>query len=260
MSEKDVQITDVLGIKEYGEAAKIVAQGTVDAAGAFLGKICLPAAEELGFFLRDKVSNLRPLSEWRVNNLTKTLEITERLMRLSAGEGYDQLKASPRLVRLLAEQASWTDESGVQKLWAGLLSSSCTIDGKDESNLIFISLLTQLTSVETRILNYGCEHSQKNLMPSGLVTADTGVYLALTDLQKVALCEDFQRLDREMDHLRTLGLIYEGFPGDIMNISQEDIRANIAPTMLCLQMYVRCQGTRLSPSEYFEAQLSGQKA
>lgn len=32
-----------------------LAQGAVDGAGAFLGRICLPAAEEFGLLLRDKV-------------------------------------------------------------------------------------------------------------------------------------------------------------------------------------------------------------
>ncbi len=47
---------DLFRIKPLGEAAKIVTQAAVDGAGAFLGRICLPAAEEFGLLLRDKVA------------------------------------------------------------------------------------------------------------------------------------------------------------------------------------------------------------
>lgn len=46
---------DVLGIKPVAEAVNTVTKGTVEGASAFLSRICLPAAEEFGFLLQDKV-------------------------------------------------------------------------------------------------------------------------------------------------------------------------------------------------------------
>lgn len=53
---------DVLGIKPVAEAINTVTQATTAGAGAFLSRICLPAAEEFGLLLRDKVS------AWRAKN------------------------------------------------------------------------------------------------------------------------------------------------------------------------------------------------
>ena len=55
---------------------------------------------------------------------------------------------------------------------------------------------------------------------------------------------DIQRLDRELDHLRELGLIDGGLePGSPW--------IRIRPTPLALHLYVRCRGSRLSPVEFF---------
>ena len=46
---------DLFGLAAYGETLNTLAKGVVDGAGAFLSRICLPAAEEFGLLLRDKV-------------------------------------------------------------------------------------------------------------------------------------------------------------------------------------------------------------
>jgi hypothetical protein len=46
---------DLRGIKPIAEATKIIVQATVDGARALLSRICLPAAEEFGLLLGDKV-------------------------------------------------------------------------------------------------------------------------------------------------------------------------------------------------------------
>ena len=42
---------DALGLRPFGEAIREVAKGTMEGAGAFLGQICLPAAEEFGLLI-----------------------------------------------------------------------------------------------------------------------------------------------------------------------------------------------------------------
>jgi len=90
----------------------------VDGAGAFLGRICLPAAEEFGQLLRDRIKY------WRAVNASKIAAMAEaRLRALNAGKS---VQAHPRLVGAIIEQGSWTDDEEVQQMWAGLLASSCT--------------------------------------------------------------------------------------------------------------------------------------
>jgi hypothetical protein len=80
MSDKERDSLDVLGLKSYGDAINTVAKGSVEGVGAFLGKICLPAAEEFGLLLRDKIAYYRTV------NLAKVIEKTKKKMGELGGE------------------------------------------------------------------------------------------------------------------------------------------------------------------------------
>src|SRR5436190_421992 len=150
MSNKDDNSLDILGVKPIGEAINTVVKGTVEGAAAFLGRICLPAAEEFGLFLRDKVSN------WRTKNLVKMTE-----------------------------------------------------------------------------------NAKKFASPLGLVQAEE-FQIPLEELQKISGVLDVHRLDRELDHLRALELIWTG-------LDFHSATADITPSALALYLYVRGQGSLQSP-------------
>jgi len=63
---------DILGIKPIGNSIEKVTSKTMDGASLFLSRICLPAAEEFGFLLQDKVKN------WRATNTQEILEKAEK--------------------------------------------------------------------------------------------------------------------------------------------------------------------------------------
>lgn len=93
---------------------------------------------------------------------------------------------------------------------AGLLASSCTEDGKDEGNLIFMNMLSQLTSTQAIILDYSCVTAVKVVSEAGWIYSEN-LSKDVADMQKVSGIFDVQRLDRELDHLRSLNLIVGGF-------------------------------------------------
>jgi len=235
MNNKDSQGLDILGIKPIGESINTLTKGAVDGAAAFLGRICLPAAEEVGLLLRDKISH------WRAQNLVKIAEKAQR--RLAQSNEPGETHAHPRLLFQVLEDGSWADTDDVQEMWAGLIASSCTADGRDDSNLMFINLLSQLTASQVRVLNFSCEKSEKRASESGWILGNP-VIVRLDELQTITGIQDFQRLDRELDHLRALELISGGFPPNSTD-------ANIGPTSLALHLYVRCQGVLQSPIDYF---------
>jgi len=75
------------------------------------------------------------------------------------------------------------------------------------------------------------------------------------DVETLAMPEpskDKHRLDREMDRLRDLGLLTpdSGFVAD----SPSNV-AYLTPSALALHMYVRCNGSRASPVEYFNLRM-----
>lgn len=228
---------DVLGIKPVADAALVVTKGSVEGAGAFLSRICLPAAEEFGLLLRDKVRG------WRATNAAKIAAKAET--KLAAREQGDRLHAHPRIVGHVLENGSWEDNDQVQSMWAGLLASSCTEDGQSQQNLLFVNLLEQITRSQAILLNHACEHTRKSCSRTGLII--THEYrLSMQDIVRIMGADDHHMADVELDHLREIGLLTmdSGF-----DLHQDD--ANIQPSALGLNFYVRCQGYVGSPLDYF---------
>ncbi|MBT3191178.1 MAG: hypothetical protein HN341_01355 [Verrucomicrobia bacterium] len=238
MIDQNSKSLDVFGVKPFADSIKTVTEGAVEGAGAFLSRICLPAAEEFGFLLRDRVSN------WRSSNAVRVLQLAEK--KLKKRNLQQEVHAHPRLVMSALEQGSWAEQDDIQDMWAGLLSSACTADGSDDSNLIFMNVLRQLTSAEVAILNHACTSSQKYVSCGGWIYAREFL-VTLEQLQEITRIHDVHRLDRELDHLRSLELIAHGFSAD-------STAADITPTAFGLHMYIRAEGYLGSPVEFFGAQ------
>ncbi len=226
---------DVLGIKPIADSVNTVTKGSVDGASAFLSRICLPAAEEFGLLLRDKVSS------WRSNNAVAIANKAQTLL-----QEQDQglvVSAHPRIIFSTLEYGSWAEDDLMQNLWAGLLASSCTPDGKDESNIIFINILSQLTSSQAKIISHICQNSDTFMGEGGLIFSDE-FHMEAVDLLEISGINDIHQLDRELDHLRSLELINQGF-------NEKNLRAEVSPHALCLQLYARSQGYVGSPTEFY---------
>jgi hypothetical protein len=163
-------------------------------------------------------------------------------------------QAHPRIIHKILEQASWTDDPAVQALWAGLFVSSCTEDGEDDSNLIFINLLTDMTRLQAKVIKYACENCSKH--EHGYLLIPTQCIIKIEEFHELFGEKDFQRINRELDKLRAIGLLDLTASG-IDRFRQEII--SLAPTELALHMYIRCSGSRESPVEFF-TRLAREKA
>jgi len=237
MSDSTSKSLDILGVKPIGDAVKVATESTFAGASAFLSRICLPAAEEFGLLLKDRVSH------WRASNAARIAEMAEAKLQARA---VARVQAHPRLVFEVIEKGSWTDDDTFQKAWAGILASSCSDDGKDDSNIIFTSLLSQLTGTQLRILNYAVETAPKWVSQGGLPYAD-GITLNVAELTQITNISDIHRLDLEMEHMRALELLHTFGSG----FDLADCLATIQITSLALHLFVRGQGYVGSPVEYF---------
>src|SRR5438128_10032503 len=103
MSPNESKSLDLLGMKPVADAVSAVTTAGVAGAGAFLSRICLPAAEEFGLLLQDKVKG------WRGKNVSAVIAKAEELV--NSRENSDALHAHPRLVGVILDQGSWTDVS-----------------------------------------------------------------------------------------------------------------------------------------------------
>jgi hypothetical protein len=228
---------DLLGLAPYGEALNTLTKGLVDGAGAFLGRICLPAAGEFGLLLQDKVS------VWRATNAARVAAIAEA--KLNSTGSIDGLHAHPRLVGAIIANGSWVDSPELQEMWGGLLASSCSEDGSDDENLLFVNFLGQMSGAQARILNLACSRANKVATSAGLFFCPK-LMVSSADLTEVTGISDLHRLDRELDYLHALGLTQGGFTPD------STVQANVTPTALALNMFVRCQGSRQSVVQFFK--------
>jgi len=230
---------DVLGIKPVAEAVNTVTLAATTGAGAFLSRICLPAAEEFGLLLRDKVS------AWRAQNVLAIAAKAEALFEALPGAG--NRHAHPRIVGAVIEHGSWADEDDVRSMWAGLLASACTESGRSQENLIYVNLLAQLTTSQARILSFACCEATKIKSETGLLLAN---YFTATVEQIIAVSgtTDIHTLDLEIDHLREVGLL--NMQSGLSTQSSQPAR--LTPSAMALQLYVRCQGYVGSPTEYFK--------
>lgn len=243
MADENSQSLDVLGVKPVGEAIKITVEKSLDGAGAFLGKICLPVAEEVGLFLKDRVHI------WRSYNVVNALKKAEKKYKKIHGD--DKKEIHPKMLSSIIENVSWADSEEIQDMWAGLLASSCTDDGKDDSNLIFINLLSQLTNSQVKILNFACENSKKTVSEGGWIGCFEKLYINIDQLFKISQIEDLHRLDRELDYLRDYGLLTLG-----SGFEPNTTTARLQPSPLALHLYVRCQGSMDDAVKYFHKEIT----
>jgi len=133
------------------DAGEILKSGAVDKAADLLHKLAGPMFEEFGAMLGDRVRT------YRVKNLVRTVQITEKLLR---DAGLPANAVPPRLLLPIIENSSVEDNEFLQKLWAGLLATAS--QQTDSVSPSFVETLKQLTPDEARYL----EHVYMTLLES----------------------------------------------------------------------------------------------
>ena len=228
-----VEIHDILGIKPYGEMALQVTQAAIDGVSSFLNAVCKPGLEELGYLVKDQVRH------WRLCNILRMLEKAKGRMSFDGQEL--NLCANARVGLSIMECSSEVDDEELQDLWAGLFVSSCTLDGKDDSNMNFVDLLHRMSSVEAKILDYACTHCKILLFPSKLLISQE-LKVSFEELTKISGINDVYHLDHELDHMRSMELLIHGglfSPGGGFDANDVNLDANITPSALALSLYYK---------------------
>jgi len=240
-----MEIKDLLGIEPIGEAGLEVVKASIKGVSSFLEVVFKPGLEELGFLVKDQVRL------WRLKNILQTLEKAQGKLEF---DGKDiNLTANARVGLSIMEECSNVDNEELQDLWAGLFASSCTPDGRDDSNMNFVDILRRMSSVEARIMDYACRNCKKILFPNKLIIAEN-LNVSLDVLVKVTGIDDIYRLDSELDHMCSIELLA---PGDTFHAgggfiaSDEKMDANITPTALALSLFYRTHSTGIAPIEFW---------
>lgn len=241
MSDDDKSVNVTVDLKEAGKALNTVVDCLVDFAN-LLGR---PFSTELGQLFGDVGRH------WRINNLMKTVSVTKRLAKKhNVGENW---RSPPVLLKMIAEEASWIEDDKLQELWSGLLVSSFSPEGKDDSNLLFVNILKVLTRLQAKILDFACRESVKRHVSEGLVVADD---LRLPLKTITDLCEGFtvHEIDIAIDGMRATSLVKEGisFEDHFLDPSKSVVsHVELTPTGLALNAYLRFSGSRLPPIDFY---------
>ena len=239
----EVEIKDLLGIEPIGEAGLEVTKASIDGISSFLENVFKPGLEELGFLIKDKVRR------WRLNNIVRTLEKAKGRMNFDGQQL--QLTANARVGLSIMEGCSEVDNDELQDLWAGLFVSSCTPDGRDDTNMNFADLLKRMSTVEARIVDYACKNSKKKLYPNKLIAAEK-ITVSFDELVKITGTDNIYRLDSELDHMRSIELLVsEAFLGGGFMATDKNLDANITPSPLALNLYYRTHSTGTTPIDFW---------
>lgn len=241
-----IEIHDIFGIKPIGEAQLEAIKAAIKGVSSFLEIVFKPGLEELGYLMRDEVRY------WRLNNILRMLNKAQGKLDYDGKEL--NLTANARVGIAIMEECSSVDNEELQDLWAGLFASSCTPDGKDDSNMNFVDLLRRMSSVEAKIIDYACKNSLKFLYPNKLIMSD-GLNVSFDTLVGITGTDDIYRLDSELDHMRSIELLvhddtFEGGGGGF-TASDTELNANITPSPLALNLYYRTHSTGISPIEFW---------
>jgi hypothetical protein len=254
---------DILGLAPYGEAintavekageiTKLCVEKSFEAAEKFFSTICGPAASEVGLLMRDSVR------VFRAKNLASIADKAKA--HVTVTEDGVQLSAPPRLVHELIESGSWCDDDGLQKLWAGLLASSVTPDGKDEFGLIFADILKRITPAEAKVIDYACRDSKKEISEVEEILA-SWFYVDFSKFASITGISELSQAGFLISHIRALGL-FRSADDMFSHIKHVDAkkrveitpRIHLTPSRLALEFYVRCQGSRKTPREFFNVE------
>src|SRR5262249_33794088 len=147
--------------------------------------------------------------------------------------GHDpSVTAPPQLVHAVLDHGSWTDDDLLQGMWAGILASSCTSNGKDMRGQKFVDLLQRLSPSQARLIKYACERAVKRVSSSKLLVADACI-VPIDEIRGVTGLVALEDVDADLDHLRYLGLLDE--QGGIRAHS-DGTMANVGPSALGLYM------------------------
>ena len=206
---------------------------------AFLSRLCPGSADEVKRLLREGLSNYRVAS---------AIEIALKAERLLAfSQNADKMKAPANLIFRVLEDGSWDSTETTQQLWSGLLATSCTLSGRDDSNLAFISLLSQLTASHIRILTAACTKGSKFISSMERLSSRP-IKFSAQEMVQVASTRDLVRIQRDLDYLVDLGLLTTSIKSGSFS-PLEGIE--LAATSLGLQLFARCHGHRGATEDFY---------
>jgi len=196
----------------------------------FLNRLCQAAADESIMLLGGE------LDESRTECALDIALRAEKLLASNPDAG--RMRALPQLVASILKNGSWANDDVTKQLWAGLLASSCTVEGTDESSSAFVDLLIHITPSQSRIFVTACNKAMEFIsghegLPLARIILTTEEMFRLTDVN------DVSRIAIDIAYLFHAGLIEKNF--DFTSYLPTE-SFDLTPARLGLDLYEHCKG------------------
>ena len=181
------------------------------------------------------------MDEFRTANMLAIASLAEKM--LASRPHAESLRAHPHVVASILKNGSWEKDDVAQRMWAGLLVSSCDQGGDDQSNLDLVELLVQVTTNQVHILFEGCRRA----VATGLSSdggAASPVILSNDQMIRITGMYDVYRNATDVAYLHNFGLIHRNFDFST-HASATDF--DVTPTPLGMRLYTSCLGFLIDP-------------
>ncbi len=199
----------------------------------FLCRLCPDQSKDMIHTLAKGLDGARTASAVRI-----ALDAEKLLASESEGAA---LRAHPKIVASILQDGSWTNDKLLGQLWAGLLVSSCTADGTDESNRKFVELLLQVTENQARIFMAACKGARA--LPAD--TSSPAIMVTPEEITGITDVSDLYRNATDGNCLFQLGLLKKAIE---VSTYLPKSHMDITPSSMGLEMFDRCHGHLLPES------------
>lgn len=157
---------------------------------------------------------------------------------LASEPGAASLRAHPEHVAHLIKFGSWSIGGLSKQLWAGLLATSCTPDGTDESNRQYVDLLVNVTPTQALIFVVACNKALE-VMSADQDHPSTRITFTPEEMKQLTGKTDLTRVATDIAYLFHSGLLDKNF--DFTSyIPTENF--DITPAGLGMEVYRKCKG------------------
>ncbi len=211
------------------EPEDVLREFRVAQALSFTQRLCPSAPEGLERLLREGLSNVRVMSA------TEIALRAERMLALAPDA--DRMRALPGVVLRILEDGSWADSEAGSNSGPVCSSPLVPSDGYDDSNMVFVGLLSQLTAIHMRMLVAACTRSTKYLSGEDRVSA-RAINLPAAEMIHITGSRDLIRIHRDLELLADLGLLTVTVRSASFALMEG---TDIAATPLGLQLFARLQ-------------------
>jgi hypothetical protein len=179
------------------------------------------------------------MDESRSRNMLRIALMAEKMLAVQPNA--DKMRAHPQVVTAILREASWHADDVLQRLWAGLLVSSCNEHGTDTSNMELVELLVQVTKNQGHILIAAYKGYLEKVAEQG-GQGIPRVFITQEEMIGITEMYDLYRNATDVAYLHGYGLLEKNFD---FSTHSSQTTFDVTPTALGVRLLKACRADQL---------------